>query len=166
MDGFYFNQLYSDSYWSAFFLLLGFLCLFLEIFIPSGGILGLLSMACTGFAVFGFFYQGKSFIAMVSLAGFLVYTIAILYLVLRRVTFKAALSPQTSTSVDERTEGLLGKEGVALTPLRPAGVALIQGKRVDVVTIGDFVEKDIPVRVVEISGNRVVVRHIEGRSKG
>ena len=45
-----------------------------------------------------------------------------------------------------------------MTPLRPAGMALINGKKVDVVSIGDFIEKDCAVEVVEISGNRVVVR--------
>jgi membrane-bound serine protease (ClpP class) len=53
---------------------------------------------------------------------------------------------------------LLDQVGAALTPLRPAGTALINGKRVDVVTEGGFVEKGTPVRVVSVEGLRVVVR--------
>ncbi|HLU48837.1 MAG TPA: hypothetical protein VK116_12165, partial [Planctomycetota bacterium] len=44
--------------------------------------------------------------------------------------------------------------------LRPAGVAEIDGKRVDVVTSGRFIERDRRVRVVDTTGNRVVVREI------
>ena len=55
---------------------------------------------------------------------------------------------------------LLGQAGVAQTMLRPAGSALINGNRVDVVTEGGFVEKGKPIRVVGIEGMRVVVREI------
>lgn len=51
-----------------------------------------------------------------------------------------------------------GKEGVAITPLRPAGTALIEGERINVVTEGAFVERDSSVTVVEVEGNRVVVQ--------
>ncbi len=72
--------------------------------------------------------------------------------------------PDTSTSVDMRIVDLVGKEGVTTMPLRPAGMAIIDGNKVDVVTMGDFIEKDIPVRVVDNSGNRVVVRQMDSRS--
>jgi membrane-bound serine protease (ClpP class) len=53
---------------------------------------------------------------------------------------------------------LLNQTGTALTNLRPSGTALIDGKRVDVVTEGPMVERGTPVRVVAIEGLRVVVR--------
>lgn len=53
---------------------------------------------------------------------------------------------------------LLGQAGVAVTDLRPAGMALISGKRVDVVTEGGFVRKGADVKVIRIEGMRVVVR--------
>jgi membrane-bound serine protease (ClpP class) len=54
-------------------------------------------------------------------------------------------------------ESLLGKEGVAQTPLRPAGVAELEGRRVDVVTDGVFVAARTPVKVVSVEGARIVV---------
>jgi len=63
--------------------------------------------------------------------------------------------------VDERITDLVGREGVTVTPLRPAGMAEIDGAKVDVVALGDFIERDVRVRVVDNSGNRVVVRRIE-----
>lgn len=53
---------------------------------------------------------------------------------------------------------LLEREGMALTNLRPCGTALIDGRRVDVVTEGQMVEKGTSVRVVAVEGLRVVVR--------
>jgi len=53
---------------------------------------------------------------------------------------------------------LLDQTGTALSALRPAGTAVINGKRVDVVTEGQMIDPGTPVRVVAVEGMRVVVR--------
>lgn len=53
---------------------------------------------------------------------------------------------------------LLGAEGVALTTLRPAGTAEINGKRVDVVTESEYIEHGKPLIVIAVEAMRVVVR--------
>ena len=55
---------------------------------------------------------------------------------------------------------LVGKSGKAVTPLRPAGVALINGQRVDIVTQGEFVAPETEVEVILVEGSRVVVRSL------
>lgn len=55
---------------------------------------------------------------------------------------------------------LLGKEGVALTSLRPAGAVEIGGNRVDVVSQGDFIARGEQVEVIKIEGTRVIVRPV------
>ncbi|MEO5802108.1 MAG: NfeD family protein [Verrucomicrobiota bacterium] len=55
---------------------------------------------------------------------------------------------------------LLNQTGTAFTSLRPSGTALIDDKRVDVVTEGALIEKGTPIKVVAIEGLRVVVRAI------
>lgn len=55
---------------------------------------------------------------------------------------------------------LVGKSGKSITPLRPAGSALINNQRVDVVTLGDFIEAEVEVEVILVEGNRVVVRSL------
>ncbi len=57
-------------------------------------------------------------------------------------------------------EGYLGRTGKTLTILRPAGRAVFGEKMLDVVTEGDFVEKDKEVRVIKVEGNRVVVQEV------
>ena len=58
------------------------------------------------------------------------------------------------------TEELVGTEGVALSPLRPSGIARLAGKRYDVVTRGEMLDRGARVKVIEVSGNRIVVREI------
>jgi membrane-bound serine protease (ClpP class) len=55
---------------------------------------------------------------------------------------------------------LLGRAGRAWSPLRPAGIAEIDGERVDVVSDGEHVDAGEPLRVIRVDGNRVVVRRI------
>jgi membrane-bound serine protease (ClpP class) len=56
----------------------------------------------------------------------------------------------------------VGKQGTAATPLRPAGIADLQGNRVDVVSQGEYIEADAPIVVVRVDGNRIVVRQAPG----
>lgn len=55
---------------------------------------------------------------------------------------------------------LLGKRGAALGDLRPAGIATFDGKRVDVVSQGGFIDKKTAVEVIQVDGNRIVVKKV------
>lgn len=52
----------------------------------------------------------------------------------------------------------LGKRGHAASVLRPAGIADIEGQRVDVVSDGAHIEPGTPIQVTQVDGNRIVVR--------
>jgi membrane-bound serine protease (ClpP class) len=65
----------------------------------------------------------------------------------------------------ERYDDLLGKEGEALTMLRPSGMVLIDGKKQSVVTSGELVERGERVRVIKVEGSRVVVRRVNLKSQ-
>jgi membrane-bound serine protease (ClpP class) len=56
---------------------------------------------------------------------------------------------------------MAGRIGTTLTTLRPAGRADFAGTPIDVVANGDFIEKGTCVRVLEVSGSRVVVEPAE-----
>ena len=64
------------------------------------------------------------------------------------------------TSAETR-DWLVGKTGLALTALRPAGTASIGDERVDVVSQGDFVDRGSPIRVVSVNGSRVEVKGVD-----
>lgn len=52
----------------------------------------------------------------------------------------------------------LGRTGQAHSALRPAGIADFQGRRVDVVSDGEFIDAGTPIRVLHVDGNRIVVQ--------
>lgn len=56
---------------------------------------------------------------------------------------------------------LKGQKGKAITPLRPAGIALINGKRYDVITDGEFITQNSLIEVVDVEGLKVKVREIK-----
>jgi len=76
-----------------------------------------------------------------------------------REAASAGYQVQSQASLD-----LKGKTGVTATTLRPAGKATIDNRIVTVVTHGDFLEQDVTIRVVEVSGNRIVVEKEEGEN--
>ena len=65
-------------------------------------------------------------------------------------------SQKGTTSVDDYSS-LVGKKGTAVSTLRPAGIALIDSRHCDVVTDGEYIEKDSNIIVREVEGSRIVV---------
>jgi membrane-bound serine protease (ClpP class) len=77
----------------------------------------------------------------------------------RRLILDTGLSAGAGyASAPEEDRGWLGKSGTAVTPLRPAGIADIDGQRLDVVSDGEFIASGAPITVSRVDGNRIVVR--------
>lgn len=75
---------------------------------------------------------------------------------LRKFGFMAQQGPEYVASGDYRD--LVGKTGIATSYLRPAGVAAIDGRRIDVLTEGDFLPAGTAVTVTKVEGARIFVR--------
>ena len=56
---------------------------------------------------------------------------------------------------------LIGMLGVTLTPLHPSGTMILNDARYDVVSEGEFIEKNIEVKVIAVEGARIVVRAVK-----
>jgi membrane-bound serine protease (ClpP class) len=69
---------------------------------------------------------------------------------------------QGYVSAPEDEVNLLGLSGVAVSPLHPSGLASIEGRRIDVVSEGEYIDAGEPIVVIRVDGNRVVVRKGEG----
>jgi len=89
-------------------------------------------------------------------------TITLKYLVLR--TELGSDKGYNSAAKEDYSE-YLGQTGVALTVLRPAGAAMIENKRLDVVSVGDFIEVDVPIQVINVEGSKVMVEKNRQQSK-
>lgn len=58
---------------------------------------------------------------------------------------------------DKGKAELVGKSGIARTDLHPGGIAIIDNKRIDVVSRGELIEASSEIQVIAVEGNRVVV---------
>ncbi|MFW5960287.1 MAG: NfeD family protein [Chitinivibrionales bacterium] len=138
-----------------------------EFIIPSGGILSVIASALIGYSLY-LVYTTVSVEAgiiftlsdIILIPAAVVLGIKLLYL--SPATLSTALSSKTGYSGEDASlKELKGKTGKTVTTLRPSGIAEIQDRRVDVISVGDFIEKDTSVTVVEVDGNRVIVAHKE-----
>jgi membrane-bound serine protease (ClpP class) len=77
---------------------------------------------------------------------------------MKRLVLVAEQGPEYVTSSDFTS--LRGMTGTALSLLRPAGIALIDDKRVDVLTDGEFIAAGTPVRVTRVEGARIFVEPV------
>ena len=79
----------------------------------------------------------------------------------RRLVLETELTAREGfASAPETDRAWLGKRGTTASQLRPAGIADIEGERVDVVSDGEFIDAGVPVAVVRVDGNRIVVRRL------
>ncbi len=61
-------------------------------------------------------------------------------------------------TAEQQRRRYLGQTGNAITPLRPTGIALIAGERLEVATEGEFIATGSRVRVVAMDRRRYFVR--------
>lgn len=143
-------------------IIVGIVLLVAEIFIPSFGITGLIGIVSI--------LAGVIFTAETFIGGLLMFTvILVVAVVLMFIAYKivsSVKSPLVLTRAiedvgpNEKLEYFVGKEGIALTPLRPSGTADFDGVRLDVLTRGDFIERGSKVTVEEINGKKIIVKQI------
>lgn len=144
--------------------ILGLALLVAEVILVSFGVIAILSGVALLSAIFVAFQDsiafGVTMIVVEAIAAPIVLTLS--FKLLPKTPFGKALileAPHQSATaaIEQELKPLVGKTGVTLSPLRPAGFARIDGKRVDVVTRGEMLDNDCPVVVLAVSGNRVVV---------
>ena len=139
----------------------GVVLLFAEIFLP-GVIIGLVGFGMVVASIYFGFKQAQGLgIALLVMGALLVPVFAILWYHVISKKFAVRRTLVEALSADVGLKELIGKDGVAITNLRPAGAAEVDGKRVDVVADGEMVEKGTRIKVVEVEGNRIVVRPVK-----
>lgn len=153
------------DHWIIALSLAGIILICLELFLPGivAGIIGILCLLTA--VIITYVKHGVAAGNFAAIALFV--TTAVALLVWIKIVPKTIVGKAITTDRDladsksaDSLEMLKGKSGRAVTPLRPAGTAVIEGKRVDVVAETGLIENDSLVNVVLVEGNRVVVRRI------
>ncbi len=137
-----------------------------ELFIPGIGIFGGLGLVALILAIV---FQVQTFLQGLILFLILAAVITVLVLIVSRSfrkgrLFRSSLVLKNKAAKEEGyvsnddNSSLVGKSGVALSILRPAGRANIDGVISDVVTGGEFIESGEKIIVVESVGRRVLVK--------
>ncbi|MEY3163158.1 MAG: hypothetical protein RIT25_3153 [Planctomycetota bacterium] len=144
----------------------GIALLVAEVFFVSFGVLSVMSGTALIGAVFLAFQESTAFgvtlLVAEAIAAPLAVTAAFKLMPRTRLGKAIILDAPRHEDVsagaeDASLRGLLHKEGTTLSVLRPAGYARIEGRRIDVVTRGEMLDEGVPIRVLEVSANRVVV---------
>ena len=154
----------SPISWYAALLAAGLLLIIAEVFIPGGvaGVVGGLALlAAMGIGLFAFpppwgFLSAVSIVLMGG-AGLLLWVqIFPRTRTGRRITLQADGAAQKSSAAPSAL--LVGAAGEAVTALRPAGIALIDGKRYDVLADGgEWIAAASPIRVSAIRDGNLFV---------
>ena len=140
----------------------------IELFMPGIGVAGatgLLSLIAVVVMQFGWGHpQVALYIIAIALLVILLGLIWVIRSMQRGRLSKSFLvnrDHSNGTSVPEVAEArneLIGKSGIAITTLRPSGIAEFEGKRLDVATAGEFIQKGETITVIQAQGMHIRVR--------
>ena len=160
-------------WWLIFAVFLYFACAALivaEVFVPSGGLISICSLACLVGGIVIFFHY--SLIAGWIGIGIAAIMIPSVLVVAYRIFPKTRFGKSVTLTPPERKQGdaipdtdklkdLLGVEGVVLTPLRPVGMCDFSEQRVECVAESGYVDTGKKVKVINVESTQLTVRIIE-----
>lgn len=148
----------------------GVACLIAEVFIPSGGVLTACALISLGAAVYLSFVQSTTaglvgmLMSVLVVPGILVLGIKyIRYTPLGRYVAPPYVARKGDASADA-FEACIGREGVAVTALRPVGQCEFDGTRVACVAESGMIEEGTRVVGVAVRVNQLAVRRVAAHS--
>ena len=147
--------------------LIGIILLLVEMFVPGFGVPGILGII----AIFASIVLASSSIeqALMSIVIAILLTIIAGVLIFKyaprnnkffdRITLSTSLSTKGGYISTADYSEYVGKTGVAISPLRPSGSIEIDGRKLDAVSEGDFIERDEQIKVIKVEGSRIIVKN-------
>ena len=161
----------TESYlpWGIALIAASIVLIFVEVFIPSGGLIAVSAAisACTGIIFLFIYDQTWGFIGLGAtlVLGPMALTLAFKAfphtpIGKRLILGTRNLDPERVAEQHDALTALLDAEGEAITDLRPVGVVRIEGKRHDALAEGPMIEAGSRIRVVVVEANQIKVRKI------
>ena len=153
---------------SIILLIVGVLAILIELMIPGfdgfvSGIVGILALVAS--AVIAVIYVDGAWLLVGLNLGIIAFSAAVLFSFIKRKQLQGKIILNEALAEDPPAvdfAGLVGKEGKAVTALRPYGEVDFNGIRVEVSSNGLMIERGARVRVVETQANKVIVSLVDG----
>lgn len=140
----------------------GIVLIVLEMFQPGFGIFGVIGVTLL---IVNIFVTAETVAQGIALALFTFAIFTILFIIFLLLVSKGKLPQKMILKETEANykgtadmQHLVGQTGIVTSTCRPVGKANIDGKIMDVVAHGEFIERDNMIQVLEVEGNRVVVK--------
>lgn len=163
----------DSSIWAIALLLATLVLLFLEVLIPSGGLIFCAAMVCLigsiwaawdawwgSNSIYWWIYVASVCVLIPTSVGTAIYTWP--YTPIGRKAEPPSEEEVTPYLEEQRRlERLVGHVGEVITPLNPAGMVRVEGQRLHACSEGLLIPVGDTVRVLSVQGNRVVVRKSE-----
>ena len=145
----------------------GFILIGIEMVIPGFSIPGVSGIICLVVAIF---LVSDSFVEGAIIALVIMALLGIMFAIILGILSKARLkSPIILKDEQNKEKGfissndlnyLLGKQGVAVTDLRPSGTADFDGIEFDVLSEGKYISKDTRLVIFKVQGSKLIVKAI------
>lgn len=154
----------GEIIWPIVLQLVAIIVIIAEFILPSLGILTVTSLAIFAYSLYIVFTRvsvtaGYIFVIFDLLLIPLLVIMEIKLLAFLPVTLRKTLSSKDGANAQaEELKQLIGRIGNAITDLRPSGTAQLDGRRYDVVSTGEYIEKGSKIMVTIVDGNRIVVK--------
>jgi membrane-bound ClpP family serine protease len=157
----------STLSWPLLLLAFGLILLIAEVFIPSGGLIGLLALGCLVLSLWQAFRQSLDLGLKFLLADFLLmpmtFAVAIYLWPKTPLGRRVLLARPTPEEIEvshapERLDHLIGELGRALTPLRPSGLVDFDGRRLDALSEDGLIPSGALIRAVRVRSGQLIVR--------
>lgn len=148
----------------------GLLLLLAEIFFIPGfglsGISGIAAILASIFLTFGNIIQAAYSILIALIVSVIGFFLLIKYIPSTRTWRKFVLSTEQKKELGYTigTRDLIrltGEKGVSITPLRPSGIAEVNGKKINVLTRGEYVDSNTKIKIINVEGNKIVVEAVD-----
>jgi len=139
--------------------------LLIEMMIPGFGIFGLTGLLLFLWGMYD--WMGGGPMALITVTVLSVVGVLLLWWIVsifpntrlgERLTLRLQSTKEKGYASHPDPNRWLGKIGETKTVLRPAGTMIVEGTFLDVVTDGEFYEPGTEVKIISVTGGRIVVR--------
>lgn len=162
------NILAGNSQWTSLAVFVtGLILLVIEAIVPGFGLPGISGIILV--VLGAILAMGSVTQALMSVSVAIIITTLITLLLIKRGS-KSPIFDKIILDIQHKEEEgyvsakpkdeYLGKEGIAVTELRPSGIIEIDGRRLDALSSGNFIQKNTRVKVIKVEGSKIIVRRI------